>query len=84
METQIPTRVYWRCRRGMAELDELLLGFLSKDYLKLNANERAVFEQLLSCSDNQLLEYLMGRTVHSNTIENNVIEKIRQSTRSRT
>lgn len=84
MDAQIPTRVYWRCRRGMAELDELLQGFLEKDYLRLSANERVLFEQLLSCSDSLLLEYLMGRTMPSSQQEKNVIEKIRQSTDPRT
>ena len=84
MDAQIPTRVYWRCRRGMAELDDMLQGFLDKDYLRLNVQERIIFEQLLTFSDNHLLEYLMGRTVPSDPLEKNVIEKIRQSTRSRT
>ena len=82
--TKIPTRIYWRCRRGMAELDDMLQGFLDMDYLRLNAQERIIFEQLLTYSDTHLLEYLMGRTVPSDPIEKNVIEKIRQSTRSRT
>jgi len=84
MDAQIPTRIYWRCRRGMAELDDMLQGFLDKDYLRLNAQERIIFEQLLTFSDTHLLEYLMGRTVPSDLLEKNVIEKIRQSTRSRT
>ena len=67
---------------GQPELDDMLQGFLDKDYLRLNAQERIIFEQLLSCSDTLLLEYLMGRTVPSDPIENNVIEKIRQSARS--
>jgi antitoxin CptB len=82
--SQIPTRVYWHCRRGMAELDEMLQGFLEKDYLRMNTQERIIFEQLLSSSDTLLLEYLMGRTVPSDPTEKNVIEKIRQSTRSQT
>ena len=39
-------RLRWRCRRGMKELDELLLAYLPR-YLEASADERAAFEALL-------------------------------------
>jgi antitoxin CptB len=63
----------------MAELDVLFKDFLINDYQSLNTKERADFEQLLTCNDNDLLEYLMGRTTPSESNLINVVSKIRQS-----
>ena len=79
---QASPRIYWRCRRGMAELDVLFKGFLHTGYQDLNSKEQADFEQLLTCNDNDLLEYLMGRTTPSESNLINVVTKIRQSARS--
>lgn len=73
-------RLYWQCRRGMLELDHLLQGFLVNGYQQLDDAEVRVFESLLGCADNLLLEYLMGRTVPVDPATANVVNKIRQST----
>ena len=82
MSVQASPKIYWRCRRGMAELDILFQEYLNKDYLQLSTKERADFEQLLTCNDNDLLEYLMGRTTPSESNLINVVTKIRQSVSS--
>lgn len=55
------SKLQWRCRRGMLELDLLLEGFLMREFEQLLASERSAFEQLLTYSDQLLLEYLLGR-----------------------
>ena len=82
MNQQVSSRIYWRCRRGMAELDVFLHGFLKNDYQKLSEEEKASFEELLNCNDTELLEYLMGRTTPPEAGLVNVVTKIRQSSRS--
>jgi len=72
-------RLYWQCRRGMRELDDLLMGFLDSAYASLDARECASFEKLLSCNDNLLLEYLMGRTVPRDPDTADIVQKIRTS-----
>ena len=84
MNAQASSKLYWRCRRGMAELDVLFTGFLDKDYQNLNEEEKVSFEKLLTCNDNLLLEYLMGRTEPSESDVINVVTKIRQSALSQT
>ena len=81
---QATTKIAWRCRRGMAELDVLFQMFLNDGYQNLTANEQDDFEHLLTCNDNDLLEYLMGRTTPSESNLINVVTKIRQSARSNT
>lgn len=84
MRPQASPKIYWRCRRGMAELDVFFQGFLNSDYQSLSKTERDDFEQLLACNDNDLLEYLMGRTTPSEPNLINVVTKIRQSANSKT
>jgi antitoxin CptB len=55
-------RVRWRCRRGMRELDALLLLYLDSRYLTAAADERDAFVRLLELPDPDLFGYLVGRT----------------------
>ena len=76
------TRLAWQCRRGMLELDLLLLGFLENGYAQLNSDSKQAFVELLDIVDTELLEYLMGRHVHKEARIQYVIEAIRQSVTS--
>lgn len=57
------SRLRWQCRRGMLELDLFLQGFLDKEYLQLNDEDKITFERLLETPDQMLLDYLMGRVI---------------------
>jgi antitoxin CptB len=50
----------WRCRRGMKELDELLLAYLERHYEAASGAERQAFAELLELPDPQLWRYLGG------------------------
>lgn len=50
-------RLRWQCRRGMLELDILLLNFLDEQYLNLTATERQQFETLLQEQDPTLYSW---------------------------
>jgi len=76
------TRLAWQCRRGMLELDLLLSNFLENGYSQLDAESRQVFLAVLDITDTELLEYLIGRHVHTEARIQNVIEKIQQSSTS--
>lgn len=77
ISTANKNRIHWQCRRGMLELDDILQGFLDRGFDGLAQNERDHFENLLTCHDNLLLEYLMGRTVPADPDTANVVNKIR-------
>ncbi len=51
-------RLAWQCRRGMLELDELLLRFVDDHYADLGAGERESFQALLREPDPQLFHWL--------------------------
>lgn len=56
------SRLRWRCRRGMLEVELLLSRFLDEHFDMLTAEECSALERLLEYPDQQLLEYLFGRT----------------------
>lgn len=59
MDTSI-AKLRWQCRRGMLELDLLLLPFLEKIFPVLPAQEQAIFMQLLACTDQDLYDWLVA------------------------
>ncbi len=70
-------RLRWQCRRGMRELDLLLVDFLRGGYADLDDPGRRAFRRLLECPDALLLEYLMGRQPPSDREVARVVELIR-------
>jgi antitoxin CptB len=56
-----PGRLAWRCRRGMKELDLLLLGWLQQRYGAATPGERATFEAFLELPDPDIAALLLGR-----------------------
>lgn len=54
-------RLYWSCRRGMLELDLILIPFLQQRYAGLTSQQQQQFEQLLACTDMELYAWLTGR-----------------------
>ena len=78
-DSQQLARLKWQCRRGMLELDHMLMSYLDKCFLTATEHEVQVFEQLLSCPDQLLLEYLLGKTIPYDKEVANVATKIRIS-----
>ncbi len=72
-------RIGWQCRRGMRELDELLMCFLARRYSSLDAGEQKTFEVLLDYPDAVLLELLMGRMMPADRDVANIVHDIRNT-----
>lgn len=60
-ETQF-RRLWWHSRRGMLELDVLLLPFLEEAYRDLAPDDQARYQKLLSCEDSDMFEWFMQRS----------------------
>jgi antitoxin CptB len=56
-------RLRWRCRRGMRELDQVLIGWLERRWPTASDAQRAVFLRLLECEDASLWHWLLGHEV---------------------
>ena len=54
-------RLRWQCRRGMLELDHLLMRFLDLGYSDLDGGRRREFAALLRQQDQDLSDWLLAR-----------------------
>lgn len=77
-------QLYWSCRRGMLELDLLLLPFLEHRYAELTAPQQQVFIDLLTYTDPELYHWLMGAGVPEEPHLAELIQFIQQYAKSTT
>ncbi len=70
-------QIKWQCRRGMLELDLVLLNFLDKGYVDLSKEERQNFSYLLQHEDPVLWDWLiLGHAVNEKELKL-LVDKIR-------
>ena len=55
-------RLFWHSRRGMLELDVLLVPFLKEAYQDLPEEDQQRYQKLLSCEDTDMFEWFMQRS----------------------
>jgi antitoxin CptB len=70
-------RVRWRCRRGLLELDLILLRFVDEYYPALLEAEKSGFQELLSLPDATLIDYIAGRDKPADKVLREIVRKIR-------
>ena len=56
-------RLFWHSRRGMLELDVLLVPFVQEVYPTLDAEGQARYRKLLECEDQDMFGWFMQRGV---------------------
>ena len=71
-------RLRWRCRRGMRELDQLMLRYLDGAWAQDSEAQRGVFIRLLDCEDDKLWRWFMGHDVAEDAEIAALVERIRQ------
>ena len=54
------SKIKWRCRRGMLELDLMLNSFFERCYSELSKEEKVTFTNLLAIEDPTLFAWLLG------------------------
>jgi len=60
-------RLEWRCRRGMKELDFLLLRYVRDRLPRASGEQRAAFAEFLELPDPELARYLIAGDVPSDS-----------------
>lgn len=55
------SRLAWRCRRGMRELDVLMMRYLNRRYASASTDEQAAFHRLLDLPDPELAALCFGK-----------------------
>jgi antitoxin CptB len=70
-------RLRWQCRRGMLELDEILLRYLEQRFCSTTAAVQAQFRQLLEIEDPMLNEWLLLGKVPTGQPLADIVERVR-------
>jgi antitoxin CptB len=73
------SRLRWRCRRGMRELDVLLQRYLEQRYACAPKQEQQAFEALLELPDPELFAYVVRRDQPSDPQSANVVNWLTNS-----
>ena len=71
-------KLRWKCRRGMQELDLLLLRYLDQRYAAAPEAERGVFLRLLDTEDDKLWHWFMGHDTPADAELLQLVQHIRQ------
>lgn len=70
------SRLRWRCRRGMRELDVLLLDYVDRHYSKVTDVEQRCFRRLLTLPDPEILALLTGRSLAQDEVLGHLIKQL--------
>ena len=69
-------KIFWHSRRGMLELDLLLMPFAQEVFSDLPYQEQLLYEQLLDEEDQDLFAWLMGTAIPQDNRFQLIIAKI--------
>ena len=69
-------RLWWHSRRGMLELDVLLIPFVEEAYRGLDAEDQARYQKLLSCEDTDMFEWFMQRSRPEDPVRQRLVDLI--------
>jgi antitoxin CptB len=71
------SRLRWRCRRGMRELDQLLGWYLEVRYPRATQADKTAFAALLEQPDPELWAWLTGAAAPQQPAWRAIIDEIR-------
>jgi antitoxin CptB len=74
--TEEKARIKWACRRGMLELDVVIMPFFEERFDSLNESEQKDFVSLLTCDDPDLFTWIMGQARSENLAHASIVDKI--------
>lgn len=83
LNSEQKARVKWACRRGMLELDVLIMPFFEQCFDDLSETEQQAFIDLLACDDPDLFTWLMGHGRSENSDIAAMVDKIVTHNRSK-
>ena len=59
--TDLKKKILWQCRRGLWELDAILIPFVEENFDDLDTNNQKLFKELLSYEDVDLFDLLVNQ-----------------------
>ncbi|HBX26719.1 MAG TPA: succinate dehydrogenase assembly factor 2 [Gammaproteobacteria bacterium] len=72
-------RLFWHSRRGMLEIDVMLMPFTRYHYRSLSLDDQQAYRRLLDCDDQDIWEWLRGFQLPEEESLARVVLKIRQA-----
>ena len=71
-------RLYWHSRRGMLEIDVMLMPFTQHHYQSLSENAQEAYRRLLDCEDQDIWEWLRGFSLPEDDDLARIVSRVRQ------
>jgi antitoxin CptB len=73
---ELEKKILWQCRRGLWELDAILIPFVEEKLDSLSEIEVEHFRELLSFEDIDMFDILVNKKAHQNETLEPIISKI--------
>jgi len=73
------SRLLWRCRRGIKEMDIIFQDFVNHSYDQLTDDKKNSFSRLLDEQDLDILNWIMGKDKPRDNELVNIVNIIRES-----
>ncbi len=73
------SRLIWRCRRGIKEMDIIFQDFINHSYDQLTDDKKNAFSRLLDEQDLDILNWIMGKDKPRDNELVNIVNIIRES-----
>lgn len=74
-------RIYWASRRGMLELDLILVPFFEQCFRDLAAADQQRYIDLMECEDTELFAWFLGRQSPEDAELKSIVDRILSFTR---
>jgi len=74
--TDLKKKILWQCRRGLWELDAILIPFVEDTFDDLDANFKELFKELLSYEDIEIFDFLVNQKEPSDKRMKQLLDKI--------
>ena len=68
----------WQCRRGIKEVEVVLVPFLQRHYPALSDERKALFVRLLDCEDADMFEWFTERSEAEDKLIQGMVDEILQ------
>ena len=59
--TDLKKKILWQCRRGLWELDAILIPFVEENFEDLDISNQKLFKELLSYEDVEVFDLLVNQ-----------------------
>ena len=73
---ELEKKILWQCRRGLWELDAILIPFVERNFSNLDEIEIENFKKLLAYEDIEIFDILVNKKPFEDTEIDGIVSKI--------